>query len=232
MIVVDQSKPLGQPRAVVVMQHGFLRSPEHLEGLARACADKGMIVARPRLASLRPGRSLQSQAYVQRFARDVCAFTANLAADTPRVVLGHSAGAAVVSAMLCEAPGMWSGAVFVDPVDRHGFIHRWAVHRDTPDDFGLQVLVAPPSACNRQGAAATDLRSCGRLSGAGDCVVFPETNHADIERVPQDLAPSSVHPVDRVVRWACGPGGDPVSVCALGRTVVESIERLSSPDRG
>jgi pimeloyl-ACP methyl ester carboxylesterase len=232
VIVVNQVKPLEQPRAIVVMQHGFLRSPEHLEGLAQACADRGMIVARPRLASLRPGRSLQSQSYVQSFARDICAFTASLAADTPRVVLGHSAGAAVVSAMLCEAPGMWSGAVLVDPVDRHGFIHRWAVHSDMPDAFDLQVLVAPPSACNRQGAAVTDLRSSGRLSAPGACVVFPATNHADIERVPQDLMPSSVRPVDRVVRWACGPGGDPVSVCVLGRTVVESIERLSSPDRG
>jgi hypothetical protein len=101
-----------------------------------------------------------------------------------------------------------------------------------PHHFGLQVLAAPPCACNRQGAAITDLRGCGRLTGAGDWEVFPATNHADIERVPHDVMPSSVPEVGRVVRWACGPGGDPASVCALGRAVIESIERLSSPHRG
>jgi hypothetical protein len=126
---------------------------------------------------------------------------------------------------------MWSGAIFVDPVDRHGFIHNWARLGDLPYGCDLQVLVAPPSACNRQGAAVRDLRDSGRLSNRGDCLVFPGTNHADIERVPPDLVEMSVADTGLVTRLVCGPGGDPASVCALGRAVLESIERFIGHDK-
>ncbi len=224
-MIIDHSSSPGPPRAVIVMQHGFFRSPAHLHGIAGACVSRGMTVVRPHLASLLPGRSLQSLAYVNRFARRVCEVSARLTPTAVRVVLGHSAGGAVICAMLREVPGVWSGAVFVDPVDRHELIHSWAWGR-APSEFPVHVLAAPTSACNRQGAAAADLVSSGRVHPKDGYEVFAKTNHGDIERVPSDLTAASVRAPDVLTRWACGPGGDAASVCALGSATVAAVEAI------
>lgn len=228
-MIIDYASTAAPPRAVIVMQHGFFRSPAHLQGIAAACASRGMAVVRPHLASLVPGRSLQSLPYVERFAHRVCEESTDLFPTAVRVALGHSAGSAVVCAMLMQVPGMWAGAVFIDPVDKHRLIHTWAWGHASPKTFPVHVLSAPKSTCNRHGAAAEDLLRSGRVHPGGGYEVFVKTNHADIERVPSDLTAASVRAPDVLARWVCGPGGDAARVCALGRATVTAIESLIHP---
>lgn len=228
-MIIDHAP--ASPRSVVVMQHGFFRSPDHLEGIAAACVSRGMTVVRPHLPSLRPGASLQSRSYVQRFARHVCEASAELSPNAVHIVLGHSAGGAVVCAMLNSVPQMWAGAVFIDPVDKHALIHTWAWGSAGRPGLPVQVLAAPGSACNRRGAASADLLRSGRVDAGEGYELFGEVNHADIERVPADLRETSVRAPDRLARWACGPGGDAASVCALGRATVAAIEAIEASAR-
>lgn len=216
------------------LQHGFARGGHHLAGLAGALAGAGISAVRPDIASLTPRRSMHDVAYLT-----AAAITVGLAVEsgipTGRgigtgsgwVGIGHSAGAAVVvhaAAVLAargSGPGGPRGLVLLDPVDTVGGLLAAALP-GLPADLPIVALACPPSRCNRGGQTVQWLRRTGRAEVRD----LPGLSHADPERVPASLDPAAVPSAGRAVRWACGPGGTPARVVALGEETVGIAREL------
>jgi hypothetical protein len=155
--------PVPVSDAVVVLGHGFLRSKERMEGLARALAAAGMTTVAMDFCNSRiwDGRHYQNGLDMRRVADAV-------AAD--RVVYaGFSAGglAALVAA---RQDNRSLGIVALDLVDDRGLGLRMVKGLGTP----LIGIMGEPSACNARGNgmpifAANELARVRVLPGAGHC---------------------------------------------------------------
>lgn len=163
---------------LVVALHGFTRSPEHLDELARGCTRSGLACLRPLLAPsldpMRIGRPRAIERIADLLADSICGF------DGPVVLLGHSAGAAAA----CWIARTWrkagtartlAGLVLVDGVD--GVTRLLDRSIDDLDGVPMVALTAEPGRCNRQGALAGFL-DCKR---PGVTLRILGAAHGDIE---------------------------------------------------
>jgi pimeloyl-ACP methyl ester carboxylesterase len=149
--------------AVVVLGHGFLRSKERMEGLARALAASGMTTVAMDFCNSRlwDGRHYQNGLDMRQVADAVGA---------GRIVYaGFSAGglAALVAA---RNDSRSLGVLALDLVDDRGLGLRMAEGLGKP----LIGIMGEPAACNAQGNgmpvfAASELARVRVLSGAGHC---------------------------------------------------------------
>lgn len=214
--------PDGQVRAAIIAQHGFARSPERLSGIAGALCERGFLVVRPEVPSLRPRHSLQDPRWLDALGQEIVAEIRGRAGRVPILGVGHSAGAAVVSGWASHLAGL----VLLDPVDRHGRIER--LGRDDPTGMApaLRVISADPSACNRHGLAARRLAAAGCLRAGSTWTTIEGTAHQDPERIPASLAIEDVRDSDLIARLACGRGGTADSVCRWGSRLVEDVEQI------
>lgn len=194
------TRPTGPAVGTVVAFHGFTRSPEDLQALAHACADRGLTTLRPALGSLYWPHSTNNASHLSAIA----GMLVPLVGDLPCVVVGHSAGASAgswVAAELLRLDCDIRGLVFVDGVESPtGLVQRaWPrIGR-----LRIRAVCAPPNRCNRHGQLSDWL-----AEQAGDvaCEVVPGSGHGDIEGEPR-----------AIYRWACGDTTDE----SVMRTVLE-----------
>lgn len=182
---------------LVVLGHGFLRSMERMDGLARALADAGMTTVAVDFCSMRPwdGRHHQNGLDLVAVAR---------ALDAERVLYaGFSAGALAALVAGRADPGA-VGVLALDLVDDGGLGLRTARALDKP----LVGLMGEPTACNARGngqpvLAAGRTADIRTIAGAGHCAFES--------------------PTDWLCRMVCeGPEGDSAELRA--RIIDESVE--------
>lgn len=169
---------------IAVVGHGFLRSYEQMDGLARRLADAGVRTASVRFCNSRiwDGRHRDN-------GLDMIALAEALQAKQVAYV-GFSAGglAALVAGRHDDRT---IGVVALDLVDRDGVGLTAAADLDRP----LVGLVGPPSPCNAEnnGLAALAANRQSRIHR------FPDATHCDFES-----------PTDWLCKQICGerPGSD------------------------
>jgi alpha-beta hydrolase superfamily lysophospholipase len=221
-------EPPARVRGAIVLQHGFARRPGHLTGLAGYLASRGYLVVRPYLASLRPWRSLQDSGFADQFGAGVLKILRQRT-DAPVVVMGHSAGAAVVAGWwrLPHAPERFC---LLDPVDRHRRITglaeavrtERAQGRTTP---AIGVVSADPSACNRHAAAVQMLAAADVIRDGSTWWWIRGSAHADPERIPASGRATDVGDADRLARLACGRGGSSDQVVQWAERIMGWLEQ-------
>lgn len=215
--------PPGSMRAAVIIQHGFARTPQHLAGLAGAVADRGFLVVRPRVPSLRPRRSLHDEGWLDALGQEVVSAIRSRVGNLPIIAVGHSVGAAVVAGW---GPDL-TGLILLDPVDRYGRIDQVGRADRSREHPPLRVFSADPSSCNRHGRAALRLAAAGYIRAGSTWIRMDGTAHPDPERIPTSLSPVDVHDSDLLARLACGRGGAPTAVCRWGEMIVREIESVA-----
>ncbi|UGT56361.1 alpha/beta hydrolase [Nocardia asteroides] len=206
--------PVGIPRGLVWLQHGFARSGAHLSDLATDFAERGYLVFVPSLPFLElRGCTLQNLGdntgflgHVAELFADPARILATGLADAARhsgretpdlpgdlVFVGHSAGAEAVAYaadhLRRTAATTWArmrGVVLLDPVP--SFLG------DNTDralaglaDTGVPVLTvaAAPSVCNSFGAGTAAVQA--HLRGPFVGVRLPHGAHTDAEGASSDL---------------------------------------------
>lgn len=185
--------PVGEPQALVVLQHGFTRSCANLrettrriarQGLATLCIDADMTGGNPDLADamavalLGPVRLPDGRPLPQRI-----------------VVGGHSAGAAFAARLGwrldAAAPERLAGALLLDPVPVEGFAEQLrAVSHG--GQRPVLAIAAAPSGCNAEQKAMPllrELREQALASGHNsvtDVRMGPGSTHVDAEGEDSD----------------------------------------------
>jgi hypothetical protein len=151
------------PDGLVILAHGFLRSKERMDGLARALADSGMTAATLDFCNSRPwaGRHFQN-------GLDMVEVTDAIGA-TRVVYAGFSAGG--LAALVAGRRDPRSlGVLALDLVDDDELGVRMAEGLQTP----LIGIMGEPTACNARGNgmpifAASPRGRVETLAGAGHC---------------------------------------------------------------
>lgn len=191
---------------IVVLAHGFLRSQERMEGMARALAAAGLTTATVDFCNMHPwdGGHYQN-------GLDLTAVAGALGA---RQVLyaGFSAGglAALVAG---ERDADAVGVLALDLVDAGGLGLRTARALEKP----LVGLMGEPTACN---ARANGLPVFA-ASPLGDVRTVPGAGHCDFET-----------PTDWLCRLVCEqpqPAGDALREQIVAATVDAAVALLRSP---
>jgi predicted dienelactone hydrolase len=198
--VVDVYAPVGPPRALALIAHGFTRSRAQHVMLAERLSEAGFLVAVPDLQ-----HTLRHQANADAIVALVAAVVAERKLDTlPVVLIGTSAGglAALLASDRVPRLALWIG---LDPVDAFGQSRRAARSLRVP----AVVLRAPSSACNVSGSARRiaawlpDRRIERRIEGASHCD-FEDTTDWRCESIcgQADAARQSLI-VAETVKMAC-----------------------------
>ena len=217
--------PVAEPRALLVMQHGFSRRCHHLRETTR------QLMATPMAAlcidaPMAGGHAALAEALARRLAEGLPAAQGR-AVPHAVIVGGHSAGAAFavhLGARLAQlAPQRVAGAVLFDPVaTRH-----WAADLQRLVDGGrrpMLAVLAPPQGCNAQGSARPALEQLRAMAQAAgrDTVTLVEggadATHADAEGDDSDT----------LARLACGPP-QPGPVAKLRATARRWLDALVLP---
>lgn len=148
---------------LVVLAHGFLRSKERMDGLARALAAAGTTTATLDFCNDR----IWDGGHV-RNGRDMVTLARSLGAN--RVLYAGFSAGGLAALLAADADPAALGVLTLDLVDRDGLGARAAARLDVP----LVGLVGEPSACNAQGNGLAVL-AAGRgarieqIAGAGHC---------------------------------------------------------------
>jgi len=174
-------EPAGVPLGTVVLLHGFTRHPRDLQAPAERFAALGARVLRPRLGAWWWPRSTNRTRYLTHIAEAV----AQARSTGPLIVVGHSAGApagAWIAAALRNSGTSVDALILVDGVESPARTLR----RAWPDLTGVpvDVICAPPSRCNRNGALARwldDYRESGQPGPSVGLIVIPGMGHGDVE---------------------------------------------------
>lgn len=184
--------------ALVILGHGFLRSREHMAGLAATLAGRGVPTVTLDFCNMRfwDGNHVQNGADMVRLARHLGA--------TATVYAGFSAGglAAVVAGRQDEAT---RGVVALDLVDQDAIGVTAASGLEAP----LVGLVGEPSSCNadNNGLAVYDMHA------RAEVIPVPGATHCDFETPTDGLCrlvcesgqrPSGASPRPRIVELTTG----------------------------
>lgn len=180
-------------KGMVILGHGFLRSQEHMAGMAGALASAGLVAVTLDFCQARPwdGGHYGNGLDMVRLARQLGA---------GRVVYaGFSAGALAALIAGRQDPGTL-GIITLDLVDDHGLGLRMVEGLGKP----LVGLMGEPSRCNAQAnglpiLAASRLGHTERIAGAGHC---------DFET-----------PSDWLCELLCGPSGQ---VPGINRMIIQA----------
>lgn len=217
--------PVAEPRALLVLQHGFSRRCHHLRETTR------QLMATPVAAlcidaSMAGGHAALAEALATRLADGLPAPPGR--AMPPAVIVGgHSAGAAFavhLGARLAElAPRRVAGALLFDPVATR----TWAVDLQRLSDHGRRpvlAVLAPPHGCNAQGSAhlgLAEVRDAARAAGRDTVSLVDggaDATHADAEGGDSD----------GLARAACGTP-QPGPVAHLRDTARRWLDALTRP---
>lgn len=212
---VEWHLPTTEPRAWVLVQHGFARRCANLRGTAAALAARGV-------ATLCLNADMAAGA--PRLAEALAAWWQSPAARSPdgrvappRIVLaGHSAGglfaARVGAALVAPAGERVAGALFFDPVGGAALQTALQTMQARLGPGRVAATMAPPVRCNAMHLAMPALRA------AGVALVFPaQATHVDAEG--EDSESIAVR--------ACGEGPpQPAAVTALRAWAGETLDAL------
>jgi dienelactone hydrolase len=205
---VDLFRPsTGDPKAVVILAHGFTRSRQNLGDLGRDLAAAGFVAVVPNLPYLvdHTGNGRVLARLAERIAR---ADEPDLDWGTRRVIFaGFSAGglAALLGAAGYPRALGWIG---LDPVDRADRGVAAAPRVSSP----AYVLRAPPQACN---ARANGLAMIERLPAVVEDRVVTDASHCDFES-----------PTDGFCELLCGRA-DPARQAAIRAAVLDAAKALA-----
>jgi len=181
---VEWHLPAGEPRAWVLVQHGFARRCAHLRGTAAALAAQGvatLCVNADEGAGLAGGAPALAEALAGWWLSGAARSPDGRAAPARIVVAGHSAGglfAARVGAVLAvQAPARVAGAILFDPVGGVALREALLALADRP----LHATLAPPVPCNARQLARPALVAAGVQLHEP-----PGATHADAEGEDSD----------------------------------------------
>ena len=217
--------PAGEPRGWAWVQHGFTRRGSDLVGVAGMLALAGFAVVRPDIASWRPRRSMHDTGWLTEVALTLgravevgIPQARGIAAEGPWVLVGHSAGAAVLThgaACLGARHGVAPVAslILLDPVDTVGGVLAAALESG-PVASSVHVHAFRPSRCNRQGATVRLLEARG-----WPVTHHPGLSHPDPERIPPDAQAGSVPAAAPWLVRVCGEPGPAADVAELAQSV-------------
>jgi hypothetical protein len=214
-IDVEWHLPATEPRAWVLVQHGFARRCANLRGTAAALAARGV-------ATLCLNADMAAGA--PRLAEALAAWWLSPAARSPdgraapsRIVLaGHSAGglfaARVGAALVVPAGDRVAGALFFDPVGGIALQTALQTMQARLGPGRLAATMAPPVRCNAAHLAMPALRA------ANVSLVFPpQATHVDAEGEDSET----------IAVRACGEGPPrPQAVTALRAWAGETLDAL------
>jgi dienelactone hydrolase len=206
---VDLFRPsAGEPRAAVILAHGFTRSRLNLGDLGRDLAAAGFVAVVPNLPYLvdHTGNGRVLARLAERIAR---ADEPDLDFGTRQVIFaGFSAGglAALLGAAGYPRALGWIG---LDPVDRADRGVAAAPRVAAP----AYVLRAPPAACN---ARSNSLAMIERLPAVVENRVVPDASHCDFES-----------PTDGLCELVCGRA-DPARQAAVRASAVAAAKALAA----
>ncbi len=160
--------PAGDPTALVIVQHGFMRRCEHLRATTRQFMERGL-AALCLNAEMAGGNRALAEALAAALQGGLIA-PGGAAVPKTVIVGGHSAGALFAShlgaALAKSAPGRLAGAILFDPVAGAGF----AANLQAISADGLRPVLAASanaSGCNAQNNADPALRQLRSAAIAG-----------------------------------------------------------------
>lgn len=207
-VTTEWQLPDAEPRAWVLLQHGFGRQCANLRGTARRLAEQGLATL-----CLQADMAHGAPDLARRVARAIAAESADASwrplhsgiGPVRWLLAGHSAGAwfaaRIGGDLVRLAPDRLAGLMLVDPVGSGGLGERLAgvaVQGHRP----VWAFLAPPSRCNAQQQALAALQAVqasvrvdGR-PGAVRLVLQDPATHLDIEG--EDTEGLAV--------WLCGGG--------------------------
>jgi pimeloyl-ACP methyl ester carboxylesterase len=216
---VEWHLPASEPRAWVLVQHGFARRCANLRGTAAALAARGVatlcVDADPGgdgAGGMAGGAPALATALAEWWLSPAARSPDGRAAPPRAVVAGHSAGglfaARVGAALAARGPARVAGAILFDPVGAAPLQTALQALSGRP----LHATLAPPVRCN---AARMALPA---LQAAGVAVVQPAgATHLDAEG--EDGESIAVR--------ACGEGAPQArSVAALRRWAAGSLDAM------
>jgi hypothetical protein len=158
--------------AVVILGHGFLRSKEHMDGLATALAEAGVTAV-----SLDYCDSRLWDGQHVRNGRDMVALAGIF--DTRHVIYGGFSAGALAALVAGQQDPNALGVIALDPVDDRGLGVRIAERLDRP----LIGIVGEPSACNANGNGLAII-AAGRHSRLAQ---VRGARHCDFESPPDGM---------------------------------------------
>lgn len=173
--------PAAEPRALLLLQHGFARRCSHLQATARQLMAEGVAVLCVN-ASMAGGNPLLADALAAVLAGGLV-LPDGRAAPPRLVVGGHSAGAVFALRLGARldtlAPQRLAGALLFDPVAARGF---GSDLRAVAATHPVLAITAAASACNAQRNADAALRdTAAEVVDPG-----PGSNHLDAEGEDSD----------------------------------------------
>lgn len=209
--------PAGEPRAWVLVQHGFARRCANLRGTAAALAAQGvatLCLNAEAGAGVADGAPALAEALARWWLSPGARSPDGRAAPPRIVVAGHSAGglfaARVGAAVAAQSPQRLAGALLFDPVGDAALRQALLAMSGRP----LHATLAPPAPCNARQLARPALQAAGVA-----LVEPPGATHGDAEG--EDGESAAV--------WACREGPPrPEAVAALRRwaaTVLDAMLR-------
>ena len=223
--------PRGEPRAWLLLQHGFARRCANLRGTAARLAADAPVATLCLNAEMARGHPALAAALAQWLLSADARSPDGRAAPPQLIVGGHSAGglfAAQVGAELSRRqPERLAGALLFDPVGGPAFVQALAGVSAQGRRPVLAVL-APASPCNAQqlGAAALrGVRAAAQAAGRAGFVGVELTGGTHVDAEGADTEALAVR--------ACGEGWpQPENVAALRALAVHWAAVLATaPDR-
>lgn len=210
---VEWHLPAAEPRAWVLVQHGFARRCANLRGTAAALAAEGvatLCVNADEGAGLAGGAPALAEALARWWLSPAARSPDGRAAPARIVVAGHSAGglfaARVGAAVAAQAPQRLAGAILFDPVGGGPLREALLAMAGRP----LHATLAPPVPCNARQLARP------ALLAAGVALAEPAgATHVDAEGEDSDSlavracreGPPRAEAVAALRRWAAGALG-------------------------
>ncbi len=220
---VEWHLPASEPRAWVLVQHGFARRCANLRGTAAALAARGvatLCVNADRggdgggddAGGMAGGAPALAAALADWWRSPAARSPDGRAAPARAVVAGHSAGglfaARVGAALAAREPSRVAGAILFDPVGAAPLQTALQALAGRP----LHATLAPPVRCNAAQLALPALRA------AGVAVVQPPgATHVDAEGEDSET----------IAVRACGEGPpSPAAVAALRRWAADALDAM------
>jgi pimeloyl-ACP methyl ester carboxylesterase len=218
-IDVEWHLPAAEPRAWVLVQHGFARRCANVRGTAAALAARGvatLCLNADSGAGVAGGAPALAEALARWWLSPAARAPDGRAAPARIVLAGHSAGglfaARVGAALVQRAPERVAGVVLFDPVGAAPLQAALQALQTRLGPGRLAATMAPPVRCNAAQLALPALRA------AEVVLVFPpQATHVDAEG--EDTEALAVR--------ACGEGPpQPAAVAALRRWAGDTLDTL------
>jgi pimeloyl-ACP methyl ester carboxylesterase len=208
---VEWHLPAAEPRAWVLLQHGFARRCANLRGTATALAARGVATLCVN-ADMAAGAPVLARALVAWWLSDQARSPDGRPPPARAVLAGHSAGglfaARVAAALGRQAPARVAGVLLFDPVGAAPLRDALAAIPGVP----VAATLAPPVRCNAMQLALPALQAAGART-----VQPPQATHVDAEGEDSEA----------IAVRACGEGPPrPAAVAALRQWAAQALDGM------